>query len=162
MKLKTVLKKIETRLQEIKGNRRQVMHNTAVMVLQSKLQLVEHLVEIYKKIRLNTVDNGKKIVLYMEFILECITRDDDRLTAQEIYDIQNEITRFNRMIHLLAMTELPTFEFNLRQHRTAQLNYEKAKACIFGILPFTKEIDEQVCWNLCSNNESRSITTQVS
>lgn len=125
--------------------RRQAMHTVAAEVMESKLQLLNHVIDIFNDFRLNKVENRNKAIMHMEFIVNCIARNDDRFTTQEINDIQNEIGRFNRMMQLFTISEANTFNAVLNQHKITELNYEKAKAFIFSITPFTKEHDQQVC-----------------
>lgn len=145
LELKYTLKKIMDRLEEIKGNRRQNMHSAAATIMSSKLELLKDLVNVYNKNRVNKTENRIEAVSYMEFILKCITKNEDRLTTQEINDIQNEIVRLNRMIQLFVITEAPMFRVALERKCSLNEMHENVKRIIFGILPFTKDVDEKVC-----------------
>lgn len=136
---------IENRLKETKGNRRQDMHTAAATVMSSKLELLNVLIDVYRKHRLDVIENRNKALTQMEFILECIMRNEDRLTTQEIDDIQNEIARLSRMMQFLVITEASTFRAALARNLSLDALRIKVKEIVFGISPFTKALDQEVC-----------------
>lgn len=119
------------------------MHSLAATVLTSKLELLTDLIDTFKKWDLSSMPNRNKAMTHFEFVLECITKNKDRLTAQEIGDIQNEIARFNRMLQLLKLAEAPSFRAAVAKKSTEQL-FTDLQAVIFGIGLFTQDVDKKV------------------
>lgn len=120
------------------------MHTAAATVMSSKLELLKVLVEVYRKHRLDVTENRNKALTQMEFILACIMRNEDRLTTQEIDDIQNEIARLSRMMQFLVITEAPAFRAALGTKLPLEALRVKVKEIIFGISSFTKALEEEV------------------
>lgn len=125
-------------------NRKQDMHSMTATVITSKLQLLNDLIKIFKNCQLSNASNRKKALTQFNFILKCITRNDDRLTTQEIRDIQNEVTRLRRMMQLLKITESYTFTAVITKNDDISTLYEVGKKDIFGIKQFTDDIDKKV------------------
>lgn len=113
-------------------------------VLTAKLELLIDLIKVFKSCALSKAENRNKALTQFEFILECITRDEDRLTTQEIRDIQNEVTRLKRLMQLLKITEFPNFAAVLAKNKDTEVLFEVGKNDIFGIRVFTENVDKKV------------------
>lgn len=143
MKLNTALVNIGKRLSQTKIRKRQAINKTLTTVLASKLELLQSLIDIFKRTKFVDSENRKKTLIQLEFIVESITRYEDRLTKQEISDIQNEMVRFTRMMQLLQVIEDPKFTTVKDDDNMIDL-YENIKAEIFGIELFTEDVDKKV------------------
>lgn len=134
---------MELRLQPTKMNRKQGIHDIAVTVLSLKFELLKDLIAVFKSNHLQSVENRNKALDYFEFLVECIIRNEDRLTQQEIQDIQNEMGRYDRMTQLFKIAEAPRFAPALRNEKVRQL-HENLTGEIFSIKTFTKDVDGKV------------------
>lgn len=124
--------------------RRQDINIMTAAVVNSKLELFKELIDIHKGTDLSQSEHRHQVLVQFELILEFITKNEDRLTRQEIIDIQNELARFVRMSQLFKLVEASTFRVAMRNNANLDTMYNDLKAILLGVSAFTQDVDKQV------------------
>lgn len=116
----------------------------AIAVVTSKLQLLTELVAIYCKHRLSDPKRRLKVIQRFDVIVGFTVKNEDRLTQQEIGDIQNEISRFSRMLQLYKIKESGNFKEAFVKDAMVKALYRRTRFEIFNIEPFGNVTDHKV------------------
>lgn len=143
-KLRTGITKLRERLQATKGNKRQELHSLVASTLTSKMQLIEDIVDIFNNSQIANRESRMKIIERIDIVLNYITKDENRITNQEINDIQLEINRILRITQLFQIEQSPTFKPVIAADKKVGQMYEQIKHILFSLKKYLQNLDQEV------------------
>lgn len=131
--LRKVIIFLHQRLQPIKleqkNARRQAINKMDIQAVESKIQIVEAIIEVFQKHKYEVQDGTKSLEL-VDFILDVLTRETDSITDQEIEDVTLEINRLARCIQfeIIQNTNITLYGSSNENKKTI---IERVKKIIF-------------------------------
>lgn len=93
---------------------RQNINKMVLITIESKLQILQIIIETFEKAELLHDYNNKSFQL-VPFILEVLIRDGSSLTKQEVEDIRLELDRLNRYIQFDKIKQAASFPYAFKK-----------------------------------------------
>ncbi|XP_008190958.1 NFX1-type zinc finger-containing protein 1 isoform X1 [Tribolium castaneum] len=137
---KDILGAMETRLRISLMGKRQRINKFELNAIESKLQIIEHIVDI--GINCPTALSKNRCSSQVKFILKILEREDNYVTDQEIDDIPYELNRLSRIAELEEIESSPNFLQRYSNSSTVRRVTEQIEGFLFGFGKFYDQ-DEQ-------------------
>lgn len=117
-----------------------MLHNIAANTLTAKVQLLENIVDIYISHHLS-FEGKTKIMKFLDQILRILIRESDRITDQEISDIQAELSRVTRIVELIKIEESAGFKPACGQSNVKDI-HKRLVDSLFSLHVFSEKHEE--------------------
>lgn len=145
--LKIILETIENSLKLTNKGKRQLTNKITMSTYEAQLQIIERIVNIFKKCNLKNQDNINKCIKHVDFLIRMLLRQNDRITKQEIQDFQCEILRFEKFGHICIIEEDANFKHAFTQNSVKKIHSE-IWGKINSIHKFTNEDNDYLKINI--------------
>lgn len=123
----------------------------------AKLHLIDGIVDVYLKVKLQNTENVQTVQKQCDFMFSSLIEDENRITKQEIEDVQREINRLQRMTQLYKMSEGPNFRSTINANKEINQMYQNLLEIISSLNVFSDRIDGRVKVQLQELNEKARI-----
>ncbi|KAJ3662954.1 hypothetical protein Zmor_007268 [Zophobas morio] len=134
--VRTFLELIETRLQTDRKGKRQEINKPELKAIESKLQIIEHIIKICLKV---DVGESDAYAPQVKFLVKILSRDEDYITDQEIEDIQLELNRLTRMTELSKIKKSPNYRVHVTCNARVRQIAEQIDELLHGATKFCDE-----------------------
>jgi len=117
----------------------------------SKIQILENIVDIFTGAKLKDTNAVKKAAGYANFLCRFLMRHEEiktnqgiieaqRITNQEITDLQKELQRFTRIVQLCQIRDCNKFLATISNKPNVKALYEQINERAFSVLVYTDQM----------------------
>lgn len=117
-----------------------MLHSIAANAVTAKIQLLDNIVDIYEGHNLSP-QGKRRIMKYLDQILKILIRESDRITDQEISDIQTELSRATRIVELIKIEESAGFTPACAQPNVKDI-HSRLVDLLFSLNVFSEQNEE--------------------
>lgn len=114
---------MEKELQTVSKGKRQVLDKHDLNTSQSQIEILQTIINIYKKCVQNE-GAQEKCLNHANFLLEILFRQKNRITEQETIDFQLELTRYEKFVQICNIESEPNFT-TLKLTKSTVLTYHQ-------------------------------------
>lgn len=108
--LKAILNIIQNSLKPTHKGKRQSVNKIILSTYEAQLEIIEKFLNIFNKCQLKKEENIKKCIKHIDFLLLILSRQENRITQQEIQEFQQEILRFDKFGQMCVVEEDANFQ----------------------------------------------------
>ncbi|KAF5287446.1 hypothetical protein FQR65_LT12271 [Abscondita terminalis] len=154
--LEKLLQRITNAIIRVKNGRRQNVDLMQLTVYSAKVQIIENIIVATDKREVTS----KILKDHLKFLLYMLSRNDKKLSKQEIADFNKEVKRWS---FLVQITDIQDFFWidRLRNDESFIRTFENCKKILFSIKIFSESLQEEVVANLDFLNEKFELKTAI-
>nr|CAD7448951.1 unnamed protein product [Timema bartmani] len=131
-------------LKLLSKNKRNNLSSHDAETLGIQIQILEQLEDAFVSAARVSNDSGKKkMIKFVDQLIQVIIERDDYLSQQEVKEINIELQRFHRLSQMITIESLYSFQTTIKQHGKMQ-DYEEANKVLDSIKKYTGDKDDRV------------------